>query len=1218
MAKNVKQFQRFQGIADFDKESVIPDQFAWGRSVDYRTNPRQLTLLPKTTKESGNVVIDLQKWATSPPSSLIVYTYGDAGNFYSRSTAGSWSLLNTAPNSHGNGLAYYQEDDYVYYTSDKVIGRYGKLSSNPQFTNDFLGAQGGVPTNTNSVTFVAASSQYADRADTASLSITGDLTLEAYFKLTTLPAVGSSMTLVSKWDQSGATRSYIMDILGISGYFGDGSSGSLTISADTTDTPIDSACTGTINTNTLSATNASFVANQIIFIHQTQGTGAGTWQRNQIQSYTAGTITTTTPLNATYTVGAQVMVMKQYTTVTINAGKTYLAKTWNGITGGILAFLANSTFTYAGTVSALGRGFRGAGDGISVVPHNAAQGEGVLGFGTDGNNANGNGGGGGAGAGNSSPGSGGGGGSNATTGAGGGTRPDLAAGDGATLITGSSDLTTMTFGGGAGSGGATSSEGSDVSGNGGGIVFISAASIAQSGSGSITANGADGLPQTSAGAVGGGAGGDILLKAQTATLGTGAVEATGGAGGISTLGGNGGGGGGGRIHLDYLTSFTGTTDPTLNATQDNTLVTTASYQARLGISANGTAFEYLTKLIAITTDMWYRLSISWLSASSLATFYLNAVSVGSTTGLLTAINNNASRFGIAMNRNGAGSPANFLDGKLDDVRVWNTTRSASDIFNNTDSTLTGAEAGLAAYYQLNNNYDDTTANANIMTATNSPVFTTDVPFVGATTRLDIDQAPSPEPTGSTYDVPTAINEDAADRLTFTPDKDPQASLDVDITTAGTGDLTITVHDQQNRVLATKTIVAANVSLGYLEFIFATPWRPVLGNTYHFHITSTQSDTEILAGTIDEMETIAYHTYFGFLVNDPDFHPIAPMLNFLAIGNERYIATWNGVSYEPNLITLPAGWRIRCFGYWTEYLAIGVWKGSNIYDYDEGRVYFWDGISVTFNFYIDLPGGVNAIKGTKGELHMFVGYQGEHLMYSGGTMSTLAYRGGTSAVKLKKLPKVTREVYVEMFPGALTMWKGLIHYGVAGNSDSTEIERGVYSWGSINTQYPDSLSYDYPISTGNRTAVNIKVGMIFPAGRKLLIGWQDNVSYGVDVVDVTGDPFASGTVEFLIQDDDFIWRDQKAFTLRGDFFPLVTGESVDIKYKLDRQASWIGLTDLATATNTTDEPGVVRLPIENGQNREYQLAIDLFSTGSTSPTILGESLYEDQLEEENAF
>jgi hypothetical protein len=75
---------------------------------------------------------------------------------------------------------------------------------------------------------------------------------------------------------------------------------------------------------------------------------------------------------------------------------------------------------------------------------------------------------------------------------------------------------------------------------------------------------------------GGGSGGACLLKAQVATLGTTKITAAGGNGGAT--GGNsayqqaGGNGSSGRIHLDYLTSYTGTTTPSIDVRQDTSLV----------------------------------------------------------------------------------------------------------------------------------------------------------------------------------------------------------------------------------------------------------------------------------------------------------------------------------------------------------------------------------------------------------------------------------------------------------------------------------------------------------------------------------------------------------------------------------------------------------------------------------------------------------------------
>ncbi len=65
--------------------------------------------------------------------------------------------------------------------------------------------------NTHSLDLELSSSQYASRADTASLSITGDLTAECWIKLEQLPSTaGTDMTLVAKWETDSNLRSYIL------------------------------------------------------------------------------------------------------------------------------------------------------------------------------------------------------------------------------------------------------------------------------------------------------------------------------------------------------------------------------------------------------------------------------------------------------------------------------------------------------------------------------------------------------------------------------------------------------------------------------------------------------------------------------------------------------------------------------------------------------------------------------------------------------------------------------------------------------------------------------------------------------------------------------------------------------------------------------------------------------------------------------------------------
>lgn len=392
------------------------------------------------------------------------------------------------------------------------------------------------------------------------------------------PTEQEELTLQKKYNSLGQAESGVNVLTQLSwrapavSAFGTGIDGDLTISADTTDTPIDSACTGTIGSTTLSATNASFAVGQYIFIHQSQGTGTGNWMKNKILGYTAGTITLQDALNAEYVTGAQVLVMKQYSSITINSGKTWSCKAWNGTTGGILAFMCSGTMTVTGTISAVGAtgiaqtggvnstggGYRGGGG--CVDPTTAAiQGESELGVGTQSKSANGSGGGGGQ----STP-------------------------IGGTAYQTDADLSTrFCFGGGGGGGKADRGTGPS-GGNGGGIIFamVKTATV----TGAISADGGAGRANGSNdwGDGGGGGGGCIYIKANTATLGTGLVHAAGGLAGTGGSGGKGAGGAGsangsngdgaggnggvGRVHMDYAVSYTGTTSPTLDTAVDATLV----------------------------------------------------------------------------------------------------------------------------------------------------------------------------------------------------------------------------------------------------------------------------------------------------------------------------------------------------------------------------------------------------------------------------------------------------------------------------------------------------------------------------------------------------------------------------------------------------------------------------------------------------------------------
>jgi len=407
---------------------------------------------------------------------------------------------------------------------------------------------------------------------------------------------------------------------------------------------------------------------------------------------------------------------------------------------------------------------------------------------------------------------------------------------------------------------------------------------------------------------------------------------------------------------------------------------------------------------------------------------------------------------------------------------------------------------------------------------------------------------------------------------------------------GTGNWTLTVHDSLNNTIASKTISVASMATGYQEFEFSSTWSPLTNftNEYHFHLTSTVADGTVTSTDSNDLETVSYRTYYQFLVEDTEWHPISRFLNFIVFGNGRHVAKYEATLYEPNKLVLGAGWRVRCFGYWQEYLAIGCMKGTNIYDYDQGRIYFWDGYSPTFNYYIDVPeGGVNALFGTRGQLYIWAGWHAD----------LLVYEGGSTARKLKEIPLLDPSDYAEVFPQAVGMWQSYLRFGLGGEGNSGEINKAVYTWGSKNTSYPDTLTCDYPISTGNYLDT-VKIGLIYPFNKELLVAWQDNVAYGVDYIAVDNDPYPSAYLEMMVEDLDVPYKEKEAVQLVATFDPLETGESINVKYMNEETDSdWNLNSESPSADDVT-----VRKVIPNGRYFNMRVGVDLTTSVSTAPTL----------------
>lgn len=168
----------------------------------------------------------------------------------------------------------------------------------------------------------------------------------------------------------------------------------------------------------------------------------------------------------------------------------------------------------------------------------------------------------------------------------------------------------------------------------------------------------------------------------------------------------------------------------------------------------------------------------------------------------------------------------YFDGQIDDVRIWNTARSTSDLNTYFQQELSGSESGLVAYYKLNNDWNDTTSNAKHLTAVNSPTFSSGVDFPVAPIISTFSASPNPilvgqssllswDVTGATSVVidqgigsvsssgSTSVSPTATTTYTITT-SDNGLATSTDIVTIGVGTIPTSVRKSTNQSISSNT------------------------------------------------------------------------------------------------------------------------------------------------------------------------------------------------------------------------------------------------------------------------------------------------------------------------------------------------------------------------------------------------------------------------------
>lgn len=117
---------------------IDPSSFSFAQNGNYAPSSGLLRPMPSVSISPGTITAS-PLWIKGNPRTSLFYVYSANGSVYtlnsSIDTISALGDLTDGGDSHGNGAAYY--DNYMYFSRDTTVARYGPLDGSPTFTDDY-------------------------------------------------------------------------------------------------------------------------------------------------------------------------------------------------------------------------------------------------------------------------------------------------------------------------------------------------------------------------------------------------------------------------------------------------------------------------------------------------------------------------------------------------------------------------------------------------------------------------------------------------------------------------------------------------------------------------------------------------------------------------------------------------------------------------------------------------------------------------------------------------------------------------------------------------------------------------------------------------------------------------------------------------------------------------------------------------------------------------
>jgi hypothetical protein len=496
-----------------------------------------------------------------------------------------------------------------------------------------------------------------------------------------------------------------------------------------------------------------------------------------------------------------------------------------------------------------------------------------------------------------------------------------------------------------------------------------------------------------------------------------------------------------------------------------------------------------------------------------------------------------------------------------------------------------------------------------------------------------------------YVIPSTISEAITQFCPFIPDIEPFYSVAVYVTTVGTGNWTLTMHDSLNNNLGAVTITNGNMVAGWNNFVFTSPGIRAIPNGfataqaagYHFHLTSSVAGDTAAVATVNPADLTGCNFLlfaYRLVQTNNGWHPTTIFGLYLCIGNGPYLSTYtfnndnnpnnatsgaHGAGWDRHALSLDYGYEVCGLSVNNQYLVIAAEKRStsSTRSYQDGYLYFWDGQNTNYNFKIEIPMG-----------SPYSVYTFNNITYFYVAGSLFAWGGGQQVIKVRYMAYqntdylgVAESTIVN--PNMIDSRYNLLMLGYPSSTTNINTTYGIYSWGAVELVYPNSFGYSYSLANQSQnysSSNNLQIGTIKNFVDTMYMSWQQTTGgvtqYGLDIMNNSSTPAQNFSWQSLIWDGGVRYKTKKALRLKISFLALPANTTLTAQYSLDRGA-WI-TSDPSGSNSFSANTGDTSVVIEfnNARFKEIQFGfLGTCTSATTAPTITGVTLEVDPLEDE---